>query len=269
MILHDWLDTNAKPNRDQVAGYSPDVRHLWIEWVRLQRTDGVLYIKWINPKTQQPFVQLLLPKSIRNKIIELCHDTPISGHLGVEKTMSKLKQRVYWRTMKSDVSLYIQKCPVCSANWQPKRKPKASLVDYRVGHPMDRLGIDILGPLPQSNKGNVYILVIADYFTRWIEAYPLPNQTAETTANALLYEFMSRFGFPFEIHSDQGRNFQSEYFQELCKILGVTKTRSTPYHPASNGLVERFNQTLAKMIRSFIEDQPKERDKHLPLLTAA
>ena len=269
VILHDWLDTNAKPNRDQVAGYSPDVRHLWIEWERLQRTDGVLYIKWINPKTQQPFVQLLVPKSIRNKIIELCHDTPMSGHFGVEKTMSKLKQRVYWRTMKSDVSLYIQKCPVCSANRQPKHKPKASLVDYRVGHPMDRLGIDILGPLPQSNKGNVYILVIADYFTRWIEAYPLPNQTAETTANALLYEFMSRFGFPFEIHSDQGRNFQSDLFQELCKILGVTKTRSTPYHPASDGLVERFNQTLAKMIRSFTEDHPNEWDKHLPLLTAA
>ena len=121
----------------------------------------------------------------------------------------------------------------------------------------------------QSNKGNVYILVIADYFTRWIEAYPLPNQTAEKTANALLYEFMSHFGFPFEIHSDQGRNFQSDLFQELCKILGVTKTHSTPYHPASNGLVERFNQTLAKMIRSFIEDHPKEWDKHLPLLTAA
>ena len=269
VIIHDWLDENKKPSRDFVASYSPTVRNLWIEWDKLQRIEGVLYVNWINCKTQQQYTQLVAPKEMRMQFICSCHNAPFSGHFGIEKTVNKLKQRVYWYAMKDDVRLYIMKCPICCANRTPRHKPKAPLIDYRVGHPMDRLGIDILGPLPLSSRGNTCILVVADYFTRWIEAYPLPNQTAEATANALVYEFMSRFGFPLEIHSDQGRNFQSDLFQELCRLLEITKTRTTPYHPASNGLVERFNQTLAKMIRSFVDDHPNEWDQHLPLLTAA
>ena len=122
---------------------------------------------------------------------------------------------------------------------------------------MDRLGLDIFGILPTATQGNTCILVVTDYFTRWTEAYALPNQTAEVTVQALVHKFLSRFGCPLEIHMNQLRNFQSDLFQELCRLLGITKIRSSPYHPASNGLVERFNQTLAKMIWSYVHEQEK------------
>ena len=129
--------------------------------------------------------------------------------------------------MRQDVQTFIHKCSVCVANQKPKKKAKAALMDYRVGHPTDRLGLDFLGPLPVTSRGNTCILVIADYFTRWIEAYALPNQTAEVTAQTLVNEFISRYGCNLEIHTDQGRNFESDIFKELCHLLEITKTRAT------------------------------------------
>ena len=269
IIVHEWLDCQEKPVRDLVASYSPDVRKMWIEWDNLHRVEGVLYRRRIEQQTQQVYNQLIVPQKLRKEFIHLCHTPVLSGHLGIDKTVNKIQQKAYWRTLRQDVQTFIHKCSVCVANQKPKKKAKAALMDYRVGHPMDRLGLDFLGPLPVTSRGNTCILVIADYFTRWIEAYALPNQTAEVTAQTLVNEFISRYGCPLEIHTDQGRNFESDIFKELCRLLEITKTRSTPYHPASNGLVERFNQTLARMIRSYVQDHPKEWDVHLPLLTAA
>ena len=124
------------------------------------------------------------------------------------------------------------------------------LADFRVGAPMDRVAVDILGPLPVSHDGNQYILVLVEYFTRWVEAYPLPDQKAETIAKQIVFEFICRFGTPLELHSDQGRNFESTLLSEVCSLLEVVKTRTTAYHPSGNGLVERFNKTLATMIKS-------------------
>ena len=129
--------------------------------------------------------------------------------------------------------------------------------------------MDILGPVPLSARGNRYVLVLADYFTCWVEAFALPDQKAETVARSIVGDFICRFGAPLEIHSDQGRNFESTLFAEVCKILEVTKTRSTPYHPSANGLVERFNRTLAAMIRSYVGSSDSDWDLFLPMLTAA
>ena len=108
---------------------------------------------------------------------------------------------------------YIRKCPVCCANRHPQKRLRAALKDYRVGHPLDRIGVDVLGPLPTTSRRNCYILVVTDYFTRWVEAYPMPDQQAGTTATKLVYEFISRYGVPLEVHTDQGQNFESNIFQ--------------------------------------------------------
>ena len=136
-----------------------------------------------------------------------------------------------------------------------------------MGAPMDMIGINIMGPLPISNHGNNCVIVVGDYFTCWIKAYAIPDQQAETTAKTLVNEFMSRFGIPLEMHIDQGRNFESQLFKEVCRMLKVKKTRSMPSQ--SNGLIERFNRTLGKMIRSFINSNKQNWDIHIPLLTAA
>ena len=85
---------------------------------------------------------------------------------------------------------------------------------------MERLAIDIVGPLPETEAGNRYIMVVGDYFSKWMEAYPIPNQTAETVAERFVHEFVCRFGVPVELHSDQGKNFEASVFKEMCRIWG-------------------------------------------------
>jgi hypothetical protein len=138
-----------------------------------------------------------------------------------------------------------------------------------VGAPFDRVAIDILGELPETENGNKYILVIVDYFTKWTQAFALPNQTAQTIADTLMIHVFSLFGMPRQLHSDQGRNFESGLFAELNKLLGVEKTRTTPYRPQSDGMVERFNRTIQQMLKAFVNENRNDWDDHLPYLTMA
>ena len=135
--------------------------------------------------------------------------------------------------------------------------------------PMERIATDILGELPLTDKGNRYILVVSDYFTKWTEAFPMPNMEARTVADIIVREVVSRFGVPSSIHSDQGRQYESQLFSEMCKVLHIKKTRTTPYHPQSDGMVERFNKTLVRMLKSYINDHQSDWDEQLPFLTMA
>ena len=144
------------------------------------------------------------------------------------------------------------------------KKHCSPLKQYAVGAPMERIAIDILGPLPETPWKNKFILVVSDYFTKWTESYPLPNQEATTVAEKLVNEFICRFGVPRKLHSDQGRNFESKVFAEICKLLDIEKTRTTPLHLQSDGQVERFNRTVVKMLRGKIREDQKDWDLQLP-----
>ena len=128
---------------------------------------------------------------------------------------------------------------------------------------MERIAMDILGPLPITPRGNKYILVVSDYFTKWTECYAIPNQEAVTVANKLVNEFISRFGVPRQLHTDQGTNFESGIMKEICRILDIDKTRTTPFHPQSDGQVERFNRTLLEMLRSKVCEDQTDWDEQL------
>ena len=132
-------------------------------------------------------------------------------------------------------------CASCITRKSPTPKPKAPLHSISVGNPMQLVAVDLLGPFPQSPAGNSYILVAADYFTKWSEAYPLPNMEAVTVAAALTNEMFFRFSPPEALHSDQGRQFDGHLIKEICRILQIRKSRTTLYHPQCDGLVERFN----------------------------
>jgi transposase InsO family protein len=117
------------------------------------------------------------------------------------------------------------------------------------------MAIDILGPLPLTERGNKYVLVCADYFTKWVECIPMKNQEAETIAEALVEQVFSRFGIPHELHSDQGKNFEGRVMHSVCERLGIHKTRTTPYHPQSDGMVERFNRSLCDALSKILEKE--------------
>lgn len=232
--------------------------------------DDVLYKRLVpNNPTDVPKMQLLVPEILRSEILTLCHDSIFSAHFGIKKTTMKIKEHFHWYRMREDIKQHIRQCPSCCKLRKTINNNHAALQNYHVGYPMDRVALDVMGPFPKSKNGNRFILVIGDHFTRWMEAYPLPNQYSHIVAEKLVNEFVSRFGIPLEIHTDQGTNFQSNLFQELCRLLDIHKTKSTPFHPSSNGLIEKFNQTLGKMIKSYVDENKRKWDFYIPILMSA
>jgi hypothetical protein len=134
---------------------------------------------------------------------------------------------------------------------------------------MECIHLDILGPLNPSEIGNKYILMMIDQFTKWVEMATLPEQSALLIGQQFVVHFIVTFGCPLEVHTDQDRNFDGNLFKALCEILEVAKTRTTPYHPSSNGQVERYNTIVVQMIRCYIQKKNKRWDIDLPPLSMA
>ena len=202
-------------------------------------------------------------------MLQHLHDARTAGHLGVAKTMERVKQRFYWHKCSQDVRDWCRKCDLCASRRRPQQKLRAPMRTYNIGAPMERVALDILGPLPISTMGNKYILVIGDYFSKWTEGYAIADQESPTVARVVVEEFVARFSVPRQIHSDQGRNFESLVFQEMCKLLGMDKTRTTPLHPQSDGMIERFNQTVEAMLSKFVAENQQDWDEHLAVLMMA
>ena len=133
---------------------------------------------------------------------------------------------------------------------------------------MELICIDYLS-LESSKGGYENILVITDHFSRYAQAIPTRNQTARTTARVLYEQFFVHYGFPAKIHSDKGANFESKVIQSLCRITGMEKTRTTPYHPMGNGMVERFNRTLLNMLGTLTSTQKSDWKSHVSTLCHA
>ena len=258
----------CKPSRDSIAAESPATRNLWLKWDSLVISNGVLYVQNVQRDKTVHF-QLALPSVLIPRVLKSSHNSQHSAHLGVKKTSSKIKCNFHWYKMKFDVRNWIRQCEMCGARKLPSAKPSGRMNKYVVGYPLDRIATDILGPFPILESGNKYILVVMDQFTKFVEVYAIPDQTAERVAEKIVFEFISRYGVPLEMHSDQGRNFESVLFQEVCRLLEVHKTRTTPFHPASNDMVEKFNSTLLNMITTYVNDEQDNWDKCLNLVTSA
>ena len=248
------LESLEKPTLDHIRSQPPKSRRLFQLWEQLIILDGQLWRLYENEEGSSVQQQLVVPSSLKREIMEELHEGVMSGHLGQEKTMQRLKRRFYWPGQWNDVRDWCNTCPICATRKTTQPKSKAPLQPIKPSYPMQIIAMDILGPLPESEAGNSYILVIGDYLTRWMEAYPIPNQEATTVARILTNELFYRFSLPEQLHTDQGRQFESELISEICRLLKIRKTRTTPYHPQCDGLVERFNRTLLNMLATCLKD---------------
>ena len=260
-----WKEQQKRPDATQMIKHSPATRNLWLQWDSLILKEGVLYKQGMNEKE----LRLILPSKLWKEAMQAAHDNICSGHLGETKTYKKLVTRFYWYQMKERIKDYISCCEICGRNKKSKQKNKAPHSSIPVSAAMDCISTDLFGPLPESKKGNKYILLLTDLYTKWIELIPIPDATAETCATKIINEFIGRFGCPITIHSDQGRNYESELFQQMCKLLEIRKTRSSPRHPQSNGIVERLNQTMVMMIRAYLKGRPTSWDENLGIIAGA
>ena len=265
-VIISWMKEDKKPSAQELFLCSPTVKHLWSCKNYLFLQNKVLYYRWDD---QEDKVLLVVPRSLKDEVLRYCHDNKLSGHLGQAKTVLKVKQRFFWHGLQKDCITFVKSCDVCSKYKRPNRKAKSSLGSYHAGAPLERVHIDILGPLAASESGNKFVLMVVDQFTKWIECYPLKDQSAETIAYKVTNEFFSRFGCPLQIHTDQGRNFDGNLFNALCSLLEITKSRTTPYRPCSNGQVERYNRLMLQIIRCFIKGKQQNWDQHIQLAAAA
>ena len=141
---------------------------------------------------------------------------------------------------------------------------------YHAGAPLEWLHLDILGPFVPSQAGNKYILMLVCQITKWIEAYPLQDQKSNKVARVVIDNFISRFGCPLQIHKDQAcTNFASSLFRTISELLDIAQRRTTPYHPSSNGQVERYNRSILQIMRCFLKGKNLNWDTELPILTGA
>ena len=267
--IHDllvWKEEGVEPTQAMLHLSSPAVRNFWQNKALLEVRHGVLFYRWVEESGERSL--LVVPHQLKQEVMRLSHDLKLSGHPGMQRTLHRLRQRHIWHKMNKDCKLYVLSCKECNRQKKASVKPRGELGMFHAGAPVERLHIDILGPFPQSVTGNRYILMLVCQFTKWLEAYPLPEQTAEQTARVVVDHFTSRFGVPEQIHTDQGRNFTSKLFEGICKLLEITKTRTTPYWPCSNGQVERYNRTILQLIRCHLQGSLRW-DEDLPLLTSA
>ncbi|KFM72206.1 Retrovirus-related Pol polyprotein from transposon 412, partial [Stegodyphus mimosarum] len=146
---------------------------------------------------------------------------------------------------------------------------EGSLQRYNAGAPIERIAFDILGLLPRTGDGNKCILVVTDYFTKWPEAYTIPDQEAVTVADMMIQRWISRSRVPLQLHSHQARNFTSAVIKEVCKLLGIDKTQTTPLHRQSDGTAERFNRTILNNLSLVVSRNKQDWDKKLPLFLPA
>ncbi len=268
--IFSWLTVGQRPSWQEISHLGPELKTYWAKWSQLHLKDGVVYRSWTSDtKLEDRVDKLVLPKDYHDKVFKMLHEDPVCGHLSFTRTMKRFRNRFYWVGYKEDIRLWCSMCNQCQQGDNQQKKPKAPLKQCRAGAILERVALDILGPLPVTERGNRYILVIVDYFSRWTEAFALANIEAETVTRVFVEQFICRYGVPRQVHTDQGRQFESAVFQQVCEYLDVDKSRTTPGHPQSNGMVERFNRTLRAMLTKHVSGDQRDWDVKLPLVMLA
>jgi len=263
------VQRGTKPDNLGLQRLTREQRTLYSDWPCLEFWDGVLYRNCDRKDGLGPQLQLLLPRTLVPRVLKMVHDEPLGGHLGVEKTLNKLRSAFYWPGMRHDVTAHVSGCETCIRTKSGRRKQRAPMQPSAVGFPNHRVAMDIVGPLPKSRAGNKYILVATDYFTKWVEIFPMENETAESVAKCFYKGWICVHGPPQSLHTDQGKNFDSVLVKDLCRLMQIHKTRTTPYHPQSDGLVERFNRTMGNILRAYVSPTQRDWDEHLPAVKYA
>ncbi|GFN77396.1 Pol polyprotein [Plakobranchus ocellatus] len=232
--------------------------------VSFQIEDAVL--KQLHTKSEFATVQttIAMPEPLRQLVLSYAHESDLARHSGFRKTLSAIRTQFSWSGECSDVKNYTTSCHFCQIKTRTGRdRPAPFQAVPIVSEPFERVMIDLVGPLPLSSDRYEYLLTLVDVSTHWAEAVPLRRITAKDVAKALFSIFV-RLGFPKKIQSDRGQQFMSKLLVEFNSLSNIKHFVSTPYHPQTNRIVERFHSTLKSMIRKLSHESPTEWNCFVP-----
>lgn len=224
-------------------------------------TDGVLYKFCAAPYPALGDLasewRRVVPKEQRRSILEEVHSSPTSGHTGVYKTYHRAAQRYYWPKMRADVAGFVRACAVCAA-MKPEQQPPAGFLCGRpdVKKPWEVVSVDVVGPLPKSTSGFIYILSIQDYFSKFCLFYPMRAATAAKICRILEDNVLLMFGVPRLLICDNGKPFVSREMKSLAKEYNFKLGNVANHHPQANAC-ERQHRTLKTMLSSFVGDHQR------------
>ena len=237
--IFNYLLTNTIPK-----DFSPQQEQQIIKQAKFYiLKDNILYKK---DKVNQRKLYRVITKAETPTVLYMMHNDPTSGHLGIEATFQKIKSCYYWPQFYNDIKQYVEACDECQRRGRSKKNNE--LHPIPVNSPFYQIGIDIVGPLPRTQRGKKYIVTAMDYMTKWPEARALTEATAQKVADFIYEQIICTHGCPQIILTDRGTHFNNILISCLMEKFQIKHLLSTPYHPQTNGLVERFNRTLSESL---------------------
>lgn len=265
----DWKENgDQRPPLGRLKRSPATLRKLWHEFPKLSVQDGVLCRRVKSSPHSPPSYQVVLPEVLILTALKCFHGEKFSGHLSAERTLLRARKICYWPYMSNDIQKFCAECVSCQLCSSTTHHERAPLQSINAERPFQRIAADIT-ELPVTTLGNRYVLVVMDYFTRFVNLYPLKDQRATTVAQCIFEDYIKQHGVPEVIHTDQGRQFESDLIKHLCSQLGIEKTRTSPYHPQCDGMVERLNRTLKQQLSKYICESGGEWDRYLPQVELA
>ena len=220
--------------------------------------DRLLYhIGKINRYEPEPILQLVIPNVLKQIVLEGYHSELGGGHVGLEKTYQKIRSKYFWPHCYKDTVEFVQSCDICQRIMLRKRN--AELQDnISANSPMEVVGIDTVGPFVTSTKENNYIVTVVDWYSSWVEAYPIPDKEATTIAEVLLGRFIPQHGCPRVLISDRGAEYVNTIIDELSTKMKIKRHITSPYAPSSNGKTERCHRFLNDIIAKGLQGKPHD-----------
>jgi transposase InsO family protein len=213
--------------------------------------------------------QLCIPKSLRSRLLNLNHYPATAGHPGGKKMYQTMRKTFYWPGLSKEAYEVVKRCTECIQEQLASRPVRTQLKLFPSSGPLEFVAIDILGPLPKTNQGHQYLLVISDRFTKLVRTIPLRRITSLMVAQSFSSGWVYIYGPPQVLLSDNGTQFNSRFFKDICGAMGIKQVFTSAYHPQTNGQVERFNRTILAQLRAFVGEDQSTWDLFSPAVTYA
>ncbi|KAL0202987.1 hypothetical protein M9458_001005, partial [Cirrhinus mrigala] len=254
-----YWNRGGGPDKGERREESKDTLELLRQWDKVEEFEGILY-RVVADARGGWVKQLLLPQVLKQEVLGQLHDH--QGHQGIDRTFKLVRQRFYWPGMYQDVQDVCKNCLRCIVSKDVQPKVRTVMNSIQASKPLEVVALDFT-MLERSQSGKENVLVITDVFSKFTVAIPTADQRAVTVAKVLVKEWIHRYAVPARIHSDQGRCFEAEIVQQLCKVYGMQKSRTTAFHPQGNGQCERFNRTLHDLLRALPREKKLRWDEYL------